>query len=244
MTLSPSHFVPGDCSLGFCHGRVSQSILNAPPAAEPVAQKSLLPTKAAIPLGACEAFSVERNQHVVASVAMLLDVSRPPAIPRFVVPVVVWESVYRVFGGWTRPHVSEKVLKRSPSFAYGYAACSVVFVARGILVRAPRPHAGPDSVLGGRMSANAMTVLWGLFLDLSACSLCASTRNPAPTGEVYGLRKRIVSAITNAPPNHTATDSLFGRFCGYKSAKSLAGKVNGFFHGFVWKVFDVVNFDT
>lgn len=96
---------------------------------------------------------------VIALVVVLLATSRPAAITRLIVAVIV-DAIYRVFRGWLGPHVSQKVLVRSlPPLADCYSTTAIIHELAVTRIKAPGLHPSPSLVLardgvarGGPMS--------------------------------------------------------------------------------------------
>ena len=75
----------------------------------------------------------------------LLNWSGPTAVVRFVVPVVVF-PVERMASGWSRSHIRDEVVKRSPTVTNSDSTLSVIGITRCIGIRATVEHSSPDSV--------------------------------------------------------------------------------------------------
>jgi hypothetical protein len=81
----------------------------------------------------------------MSTIKQLFLTSRPPAIPWFVIAVIV-DAFKRQLGWWVT-HVSVKVRKIvKPAFADCDAASSVVFIGRKILEETPILHPSPAGV--------------------------------------------------------------------------------------------------
>lgn len=225
MILAPADFVGCDCHLGSRHGRMNQRLFRAPAVAHSIFENATRQIKAIFPLDEGERLSPERQPHIVASIAMLLDRGRPAAVSRLVIAVIV-NPVNRVLGRRARPHIREEVLEGSPAIAHGDTSPAVVPVSGDVGIRASRPHAGPDSIHFGRLAANAMTVFRSLLPDLISGALGAPARDAPSVAKVIDCSESFGAAIALTAPDDLAAATLGGRFNGNEPAESLPGKVN------------------
>ena len=131
-------------------------------------------------------------------VSGLLLPRRPAPVPRFVVSVVVWEAINRVFRRWARPHVGEEVLEGIPAIADGDVASAVDVVVSGFGIGASLPHGCPGRVLGSPVSTASCTVSRSHFFRRVATETAAAFDFAA--NQAGGRCDRGLSAITEATP--------------------------------------------
>ena len=80
---------------------------------------------------------------------MLFFVRRPFAIIGRI-SLAVLDAFYCVSRRalWSRPHISQKVLKQVPTLTDRDSTTSIVFILRRLWIVAPLPHLNPNSVFG------------------------------------------------------------------------------------------------
>lgn len=100
------------------------------------------------PFGNTQCSSIKCNPMVSALVQRLFLECRPAAITRLIISIVI-DSINRVFGAGTRPHITIERFKRLvPLSAYDYSTCPIEreFFNAGILTSSP--HTKPRLILG------------------------------------------------------------------------------------------------
>lgn len=164
-----------------------------------------------------------------ASVAPLLDLRSPQAVVRRVVSVVV-DSLYRVLGCWSRPHIATESSERlSPPRADAYSSPAISRVTCTFF--ASLDHARP----------NAIKWVRGVTFrkNLRSCPEPAFSVTPATHGssaaEVTGRYRFRGPAVTSTKPVPFDFSALI---CSRmrqgnhdKTAEAFAGNVDVFSHG-------------
>ena len=82
------------------------------------------------------------DNSVVASVILLINHQSPFAIGQFIIAVII-NPFYRMFFGWRKSHIFQKIFKYFPSFAYLNASGTVRFPPRCAGGRTPSNHVAP-----------------------------------------------------------------------------------------------------
>lgn len=129
-------------------------------------------TNGLCPLGNRLRLSTKANLMGAAGVVALLLLSRPPAVARFVIPVVV-DAVELVLRAWPFSHVPEEVRKIFPFITYRYSSPAVVLIAGGFWISYPLEHPRPYGVFP--FSRHAMLCM-KLIRQAAATSCFASTQ--------------------------------------------------------------------
>lgn len=129
--------------------------------------------------------------------AVLLCARRPAAIPGFVVPIIVWVTIYAVFRGRLQSHISQEVFKRMPSLANLDTPAAVAMEPFDLGVIATPQHCIPGVVFR-RPIASCVPVpkrrYAGLFLVI------APTRNGTSASERDAQNLFLDAAFTNHIP--------------------------------------------
>lgn len=149
-----------------------QRSLNGPSMFKTIAQYSLAHTDLVCPIRAAHGCAIERQYAIVAAVASLLFRGCPSAVGRLVVAVVV-DSVKCMLRGWSRPHISEEVVKSQPSFANGDSSPTVTVVIWGAGVLTSSKHTAPR------------LVFWRPFTGLPVAVSCGSAPATAFTATAF-----------------------------------------------------------
>lgn len=144
----------------------------------------------------------------------LLKISRPFAVGRFVVPVVVDAFDCE---GWMRfgSHISKEILKLFPAFADLYSASSIVFPVSAPRITASRFYPTPRFIFGSDMRATGMPMgKIGLYISFLVKTSTA-LRSFIP--EVFCVHRDHCTTRTAAGP-HTF---FFDAFCSVQHGKAV-----------------------
>jgi hypothetical protein len=145
------------------------------------------------------------------SILVLSFHSRPAAVARFVVSIVV-DAINRVAGRWARPHVGNEISKGFPSVTDGNATASVPMVLIGLAgMAAPVQHRFPSGVFG-RVGRAALS-----FSGTPTTLGLSSNKQGNANGD--GL-----AAIATTKPAQGAALSVVD-FYGRELAKTLSGVI-------------------
>lgn len=132
--------------------------------------------------GFCLAFM--GNESVSSTISRLLFRRSPAAILRRVISPVL--SAIKSFSLWALTHVSEKVLKRVPSFTESYTLAPVVRESIIVRIITPRTHASPSAI--GRCCAIVRSST--VFFEGARPALSGFTGNQV-------IRKRVCNVSAN-----------------------------------------------
>lgn len=139
-------------------------------------------------------FTFEGEQNSTPGVRGLLFCVGPPAVPWFIVPVLVWESVEGEALRWPRAHIFYEVLEISPAITDGDTS---VFVEQSVrvfaLVYTPLDHAHPTHV-GEQEFSGCVPLLVGhpSCIDVN---LTLSSRHKSSGHRMSPPRRNIVTAV-------------------------------------------------
>lgn len=112
------------------------------PSLEPFAECRDADTNTARPFPDIHRLTLECYRSANSRVANLLGLSGPAAVPRFIIPVVVY-TVNRVLRCGLFAHISEEVREVPPPLTHNYSAPAVVLVLLRVWVSATLDHANP-----------------------------------------------------------------------------------------------------
>lgn len=172
------------------------------------------------PIGKAQRLAQKGDQMIARVIAGLLFRSRPPAIHRFVVAVVV-DALYRCIG-WAWSHVGKELREAiQPLRADRNPAPAVSLIAVLLQIRAALFHGMPDLVFGRVLAVLRASVNW-CAADLVVEAAAAFRR---PASQRSGHYPLLISAYAGAKPIHAASATLFGLFGSGQSPKDLTGQV-------------------
>lgn len=189
--------------------RLGQSFFNAPVSAINTAQYgAVFNPKLSRPLGYSLGFSIKSNQIVSALIRHLLLHSRPSAVSKLVVPVVV-DPVDGELIAVTLSNVGKKVREVLPSLAHLNTAPAVYRIFVVIRILASRLHIAPAIVCARRLLGVASIAY--AMLEVSTSRFFVS-RATAGHGQSFYERLRVngfcFSALANAVPISLAVLSV------------------------------------
>lgn len=127
-------------------------------------------------------------------VSGLLNLRCPPAISWLVIAVIVLAVKCQIFRG-PRSHISQEILKLSPSLAHLNAPPAVPVIIRGLRVSTPIPHRFPDDMLCGARPPVSPLELPDLFTMEASATGCLACNQQH--GFNFALRPTITTAIPN-----------------------------------------------
>jgi len=122
---------------------------------------------------------------------------RPTAIIRRI-PFIIINAV-KTGIGWTVSHIGPEILKRVPSFAYGYAPAAVILVSRIVDIFTSQQHMIPRPICGGSSS---------LPMRSAFVTLPTATAFSMPRTKMFAIYNRMVSTFALTQPKRP-TSSLF-----------------------------------
>lgn len=123
-----------------------QGLLDRPPSFEPQGDGVRAHTEQFRPLGQRPDLATELDEPIRSTVVALLLLRRPPAVPGFVVAVVV-DAVDRIVRTGFRPHVGQEGRKPKPPLTDLDPPAAVTVEVPVLRVLTPLPHVGPSAVL-------------------------------------------------------------------------------------------------
>lgn len=156
----------------------------------------------------------------LSAVANLLSRSRPAAVLRAVIAVVV-NAVDRVLGTWLRPHVGKEVLKR---FQPSLADCDASTAVAGEFVVVSAVASAIDR-LPARMLRSPSHAVSAFALTCPLC-LPASARLGVPTAEMCAEYSRFFSALTKADPSRFSVFAVLPTTQHIQPPKVLAREID------------------
>lgn len=100
------------------------------------------------PLGQASGLSVMSNHYISPCVPLLVFPCSPSTV-LFIVPIFIVNSIKRVIGCGSRPHVSVEVFKLIPTEVHLYTSSSILRVLYMHLVSTALQHTIPSGILSG-----------------------------------------------------------------------------------------------
>lgn len=175
-------------------------------------------TQSFSPIRETRGFTVKGNVHVSTKVPILLTLSCPASIFRFIVSLAVWITVKTMLLRWTFAHVSKEKLKAIPSFADHYPfVIFVVWIGRRVLDAAQ--HASPAAI-SGRMPRSAC-----MTMHKHSGILHASTRFSPSSSQRGSVNDADLAARTQTQPTGLPVLAGRGAFNDRKPSKYAPGYV-------------------
>ncbi len=194
-----------------------KSTINTPAKrVQPATDSGRLQTKIFGPLRNRLRLALERQNPVRALVVHLLKTSRPSAISRFIVPVIV-DTVNRMLPAWALTHVSKKARKFFPLRAVVNAATAVVNPFMVFRVAASGFHIAPAVVGPGAVPAVCVTMIQAS--RNSHFSIEAAAGNGFPGDQAVPINEFLLPAFASAMP------VIFARFFCWPFKNSPAPKL-------------------
>ena len=173
--------------------------LNVPSAfRDPVLQILVRDSECVGNLREAHLLSADNESGVAARVSTLLSWCGPPAVPYFIVAIIVWVAVNTVLGGWAFTHVLKEVFKLQPTLANRDSSIHVIMCDAALRISGARLHICPATI----RSRKPLAV--GLEADLVHCSCPffanAATRfsSPFSTLKACDITRHRFSAVTHA----------------------------------------------
>jgi hypothetical protein len=152
--------------------------------------------------------ALQGQQTVVGPITPLFKSSGPSDVPRFVVSILVRESIQAVFDRRSRPHVGQEVRERfTPSITDSDSTTSVSGICVVVSVVAASDHVYPGSILGRVRAAmrsdcfheEATATRLAAFSD-NCCMHVAAFALTQPTGATF--------TASGVPHDSEATENL------------------------------------
>jgi len=154
------------------------------------------------PFRHCHGYPVKRQYSRASGVPSLLSQSRPFAVLRTVVAIIV-SAFNGMFGCWPISHVVNKYSKIIPTRTYGYASSAVIRITRISMIVTPLAHRFPYTIIFMRRKAmNSKSIFsytparFNRFMSLCKMSI---TNN------------RFISAVTFTQPSRWPSEDLSER---------------------------------
>ena len=165
------------------------------------------------------------------SVSHLLFWRRPSAIGRFVIPVHVRETIYRMLVGRPWSHVPVEGFKTvKPFLAYFYSSASVYWILMVIRIKTSLFYPQPRIMLW-RMAHRMSLIVTGLFKKCGSSFLGEASATKCCLANVSSGGRCGIAAITKASPEGIARPLNCGSAFNYQqSSKSLAFKIKSQIH--------------
>jgi len=174
----------------------------------------------------------------LSSISRLLQPSRPSAIARLIIPIVVWESINRMRQTRSTAHVQEKRLKIVPSFTDSNTTTSVIFPRLMFWISASFSHCRPTFISNRYFSSRRCSVEKMISLLISACNgLFEPIFRLKTTTASYGMSSVfsceviahdyfLFSAITQTFPTWPSFANFRSSSQNEKPVKSLSSSIN------------------
>lgn len=154
-----------------------QHAINRPPIGQSSLNCASVAAEMRCPIRKDHRQSVVRKRNVAASISGLFWFCRPAAIFRAVSRVIV-DSLNRMFGAWSRPHVCEKVDEShlsTPAVANSNSPAMIVLRPLGLWAATTLAHRAPNGMLRSLVKAVSCVSTSGRFTEQAAAAFCAST---------------------------------------------------------------------
>lgn len=174
------------------------------------------------PFSDAVSFAVYSQEPISPGIAGLLNSCGPSAIPRFIVPVDIWESIKAVIlRAW--PHVFEKICKAlCPAITHRYAATTPIFVCNGFMIEASLFGHNPRRKCA-RFIPAALTVFCKMVIALvAAATFSLAQPQRFLLGDDF--------AATIAPTTPVGSNRSYHAIKNNQATKSLTSEINKMRH--------------
>lgn len=206
--------------LGYAADGCCEHSLDRPACAKAAIQNRYRHTGFASPIRQGKCFALVRQKLVRPLVSCLFFPSRPTAVPRLIITVVI-NAFNGVTAGRAIPHILEKVAKRlPPSVTHAYSALPIMFMGAAVGIVAPLDHVDPHSVEG--VPALTVRAAHAAGHEFPAVAPAASYLPAANINTIYLFGD---SAIALTHPEQFSADTFLGGMKHDEPPKTLARNV-------------------
>lgn len=221
----------------------SEKVLLGPSISDPSRNSALSDASQSRSLSNCDLPSIQFNEPIVCSVGSLFRVGSPPAVARLIVPVDI-DPINRVFGTWTRPHMSKECFEVVAPFSSNADASTAIVGVVGVFrIATSSNQVVPRAILCCVRSVHCVPVFQRAISCRFRREAPATLRRTRSTSELVTSHFDYFPAITatfpkvsyapcspiytvtftpKKPQNNEATDTCSSKICEPRSLRSPA----------------------
>lgn len=167
-------------------------------------------------------FPVKLYDTICSSVSCLLRACSPSTVTFRIRPIIIRESIKRMFFGRSFSHIIQKIKESLPPFfADSYSSTSIFFIAKAIRIITPSSHPIPYSVSRASSLTRGVSVL--CVMGKVFCKTAAGFRQAIP--QIFTKNYFLVSTFASTKPTRLKGLTFCFRY-NRKSTKRMSCKVD------------------